>query len=181
MSHNFSYSCIICPCVCRGSAAAGHTEQHSEGRDHPSETGAPAAAQRCGLVRYNNLQHSTSILFLSMIKSYLFGRNIKIYCLLRYIVNFQFLFLKNLNPLHICFYIAIIYCCYLTDIILFLMLRVFRFLKSSSFKKKKNHYNELFKCCSQELFVLSIHLFITFSFNNITTVKTAFLTEKPES
>lgn len=56
---SFSCPCLIV-CGCRGAAAAGGTEQHSERRDHPSETGA--ASQRGGHVRYVQLQHSRSSL-----------------------------------------------------------------------------------------------------------------------
>lgn len=46
--------------ACRGAAAAAVTGQHSEGGDHPSQTGAPAASQRSGLVRCVKLRHIKS-------------------------------------------------------------------------------------------------------------------------
>lgn len=61
---------------CRGAAAAGNTEQHSERRDHPSQTGAPAASQGSGPVRYIKLHQIQLSLFIED----LFGRSIRLYC-----------------------------------------------------------------------------------------------------
>lgn len=52
--------CVLLCMACRGAAAAADAGQHSEGGDHPSQTGAPAASQRSGLVRCVKLPHIKS-------------------------------------------------------------------------------------------------------------------------
>lgn len=71
-------------CVCRGAAAAGDSEQHSEGGHDPSQTGAPAAAQRSGFIRYVRLISSQAVgaheLFIKM-KYYILSPSV--FCVVR--------------------------------------------------------------------------------------------------